>query len=186
MAAAPAVAAAFPRTGAGVRRSLLLLAVSLAALALAWSSRSRGSDERPGATLSGRVVRVVDGDTIRVALAGRVERVRYIGIDTPESVKPGTAVQCYAHRAAAENARLVAGRRVRLVLDVEARDRFGRLLAYVYRAGDGLLANAELVAGGYARTLTIPPNVRFAARFRALAARARRAHRGLWSACAPA
>lgn len=170
----------------GVRRSLLLLAVSLVALGLAWSSRSRGSDEAPGAALTGRVVRVVDGDTIRVALAGRVERVRYIGIDTPESVKPGTPVQCYAHRAAAENARLVAHRRVRLVLDVEPRDRFGRLLAYVYRSDDGRFVNAALVGGGFARTLTIPPNVRFAARFRALAARARRDRRGLWSACAPA
>jgi micrococcal nuclease len=169
-----------------VRRSLALLAVALAALAFALSSRSRGSDEAPGATLSGRVVRVVDGDTIRVALAGgRVERVRYIGIDTPESVKPDTPVQCYAHRAATENARLVGGRRVRLVLDVEARDRFGRLLAYVYRAGDGLFVNADLVRGGFARMVTIPPNVRFAARFRALARHARRAHRGLWSACAP-
>jgi micrococcal nuclease len=169
-----------------VRRSLALLAVSVAALAFALSSRSHGSDEAPGATLSGRVVRVVDGDTIRVALAGRVERVRYIGIDTPESVKPGTPVQCYAHRAAAENSRLVGGRRVRLVLDVESRDRFGRLLAYVYRASDGLFANDALVRRGFARTLTIPPNVRFAARFRALAAAARREHRGLWSACAPA
>jgi micrococcal nuclease len=171
---------------ATVRRSLALLAVAIAALALAWSSRSRGSDEAPGATLSGRVVRVVDGDTIRVALAGRVERVRSIGIDTPESVKPGTPVQCYAHRAAAENARLVGGRRVRLVLDVEGRDRFGRLLAYVYRARDGVFVNAALVRGGFARTLTIPPNVRFAARFRALAAQARRAGRGLWSACGSA
>jgi micrococcal nuclease len=171
---------------ATVRRSLALLAVALAALAFAVASRSRGSDEAPRATLSGRVVRVVDGDTIRVALGGRVERVRYIGIDTPESVKPDTPVQCYAHRAAAENARLVRGRRVRLVLDVEPRDRFGRLLAYVYRASDGLFVNADLVRRGFARTLTIPPNVRFAARFRALAARARRAHRGLWSACAAA
>jgi micrococcal nuclease len=169
-----------------VRRSLLLLAVSLAALALAWSARSRGSADAPGATLAGRVVRVVDGDTIRVALAGRVERVRYIGIDTPESVKPDSPVQCYAHRAAAENARLVAGRRVRLVLDVEARDRFGRLLAYVYRVRDGVFVNAALVRDGYARTLTIPPNVRFAARFRTLAAQARRADRGLWSACGSA
>jgi micrococcal nuclease len=181
-----AVAAASPRTVPAVRRSIALLAVAVAALAFALSSRSHGSDEAPGATLSGRVVRVVDGDTIQVALAGGLERVRYIGIDTPESVKPGTAVQCYAHRAAAENARLVAGRRVRLVLDVEARDRFGRLLAYVYRSGDGAFVNAELARGGFARTLTIPPNVRFAARFRALAAQARRAHRGLWSACAPA
>src|SRR4051812_40467526 len=141
MAAAPAVAAASPRTVPSVRRSLLLLAVSLAALALAWSSRSRGSDERPGATLSGRVVRVVDGDTVRVALAGRVERVRYIGVDTPESVKPGTPVQCYAHRAAAEDARLVAGRRVRLVLGLAARGRFRRRLGYGYPAGGGPVAD---------------------------------------------
>jgi len=110
--------------------------------------------------------------------------VRYIGIDTPEEVRPDTPVQCYARRAAAENARLVAGRQVRLVLDVEARDRFGRLLAYVYRADDGLFVNAALVRGGFARTLTIAPNVRFAGRFAALARQARRAGRGLWGACA--
>jgi micrococcal nuclease len=116
---------------------------------------------------------------------GTVERVRYIGIDTPESKQPGTPVQCFALRAAAENKRLVGGRRVRLVLDVEARDRFGRLLAYVYRSDDGLFVNAELVRRGFARTLTIPPDVRFADRFAELAAQARRAGRGLWSACAP-
>jgi len=168
-----------------MRRSLLLLAVSLAALAVAWSSR--GGDAAPAdRDRVGRVARIVDGDTIVVALAGRTERVRYIGIDTPESVKPDSPVQCYAHRAAVENARLVARQRVRLVLDVEPRDRFGRLLAYVYRARDGVLVNAALVRGGFARTLTIPPNVRFADRFRALAAQARRAGRGLWSACGAA
>ena len=167
-----------------MRRSLLLLAVSLAALAYAWTAH--GGDGAPARDLRGRVVRITDGDTIRVALAGRTERVRYIGIDTPEEVRPDTPVQCYARRAAAENARLVAGREVRLVLDVEHRDRFGRLLAYVYRDGDGLFVNAELVRSGFARTLTIPPNVRYAARFAALARQARRASRGLWSACASA
>jgi micrococcal nuclease len=169
-----------------MRRSLALLAVALAALAVAWSSRGAGGDAPAARELRARVVRVVDGDTIRVALGGRVERVRYIGIDTPESVKPDTPAQCFAHKAAAANARLVAHRRVRLVLDVEPRDRFGRLLAYVYRLPDGLFVNAALVRGGYARTLTIPPNVRFAERFRALAVQARRAGRGLWSACASA
>jgi micrococcal nuclease len=164
-----------------MRRSLLLLAVSLVALALAWSGR--GDDAAPARDRTGRVVRVVDGDTVAVALDGRTERVRYIGIDTPESVKPGAPVQCYAHKAAAENGRLVAHERVRLVLDVEPRDRFGRLLAYVYRVRDGLFVNDALVRGGFARTLTIAPNVRFAGRFRALAARARRAGRGLWNAC---
>ena len=137
-----------------------------------------------GSAVRANVTHVVDGDTIDVELPdGDEESVRYIGIDTPEEVRPDTPVQCYARRAAAENARLVAGRNVRLVLDVEPRDRFGRLLAYVYRASDGLFVNASLVRGGFARTLTIPPNVRYADRFAALARQARRAGRGLWSAC---
>ena len=165
-------------------RAVALIAVVLAALVVVWTAR--GGGEAPARELRGRVVRITDGDTIRVALAGGVERVRYIGIDTPEEVRPDTPVQCYARRAAAENARLVAGREVRLVLDVESRDRFGRLLAYVYRGGDGLFVNDALMRGGFARTLTIPPNVRYAERFAALARQARRAGRGLWSACPPA
>jgi len=109
--------------------------------------------------------------------------VRYIGIDTPESVKPNTPVQCFAKAASAFNERLVAGRRVTLVSDVEKRDRYGRLLAYVYRRPDGLFVNEELVQRGYARPLTIPPDVRFSARFTRLAGDARRAARGLWAAC---
>ena len=170
-----------------MRRALVLLLVSVAALAVAFApSRGGGGPEPAAGALVVPVVRVVDGDTIRVRLGGRSEPVRYIGIDTPESKRPDTPVQCFARRAAAENARLVARRRVRLVFDVERRDRFGRLLAYVYRARDGVFVNAALVRGGYARTLTIPPNARFAERFAALATEARRARRGLWSACAPA
>jgi micrococcal nuclease len=129
------------------------------------------------------VTRVVDGDTVHVDLGGTDETVRYIGIDTPESVKPDTPVQCYAEQASAANARLVRGRDVRLRLDAERRDRFGRLLAYVYRADDGLFVNAQLVRQGAARTLRIAPNTRFAARFTALAAEAKAADRGLWKAC---
>ena len=136
-----------------------------------------------GGVRTGRVLRVVDGDTILVALDGHPERVRYIGMDTPETVKPRTPVQCFGKRASAENTRLVAGREVRLVADAEARDRYGRLLAYVYRRADGLFVNAELVRRGYATPLSIPPNVRFAERFRDLARSARSAGRGLWSAC---
>jgi micrococcal nuclease len=147
-----------------------------------------GADGSTGSSPAGagqvvRVVRVVDGDTIRVAIGGRQERVRLIGVDTPETVKPDTPVQCFGKKASAFTHRLLDGRRVRLVQDVEPRDRYGRLLAYVYRAGDGLFVNAQLVRDGYARTMTIPPNVRFADRFRDLAAQARRAGRGLWSAC---
>jgi micrococcal nuclease len=131
----------------------------------------------------GQVTRITDGDTIRVMVGGVEEKVRYIGVDTPESVKPGTPVQCFAKAASAFNAKLIEGRRVRLETDAEARDRYGRLLAYVYREPDGLFVNAELVRGGYAQPLTIAPNVRFAERFRSLAADARRRGAGLWGAC---
>src|SRR3954451_20822322 len=158
----------------------LLLAAAFAGCQVAGGGGGGdGSSERQ----VGRVVRVVDGDTIHVLLGGREEKVRYIGIDTPESVKPGTPVQCFAKRASAYNERLVDGQRVRVVRDAEARDRYGRLLAYVYRARDGLFVNAALVRGGYAQPLTIPPNVAHAVEFRHLAAAARRAGRGLWSAC---
>ena len=112
-----------------------------------------------------RVVRVVDGDTIVASVEGADQYVRYIGVDTPETVKPGTPVQCYGPQASAENHRLVDGRTVRLVFDRERRDVYGRLLAYVYtdaRHGRGgpRFVNATLVRGGYARTLTIAPEHR--------------------------
>jgi micrococcal nuclease len=123
------------------------------------------------------VTKHTDGDTLWLSGIGKV---RLIGVDTPE-VYGG--VECYGREASAFNARIVAGERVRLVRDVVERDRFGRLLAYVYRARDGLFVNAELARAGYARTLTIAPDVRYAARFAALAREARAAGRGLWSAC---
>lgn len=140
--------------------------------------------ERPNATVRGTVVAITDGDTIRVRIdGGGTEKVRYIGIDTPETRKPGTPVQCFGKAATAANARLVGRRPVRLTLDVETRDRYDRLLAYVYRSDDGLFVNAALVRDGYATTLTIPPNVAHAGEFARLARRARARGAGLWSAC---
>lgn len=134
--------------------------------------------------LRGRVVRTVDGDTIQVRLASGVEKVRYIGIDTPE-VHHTTRGEEPGGRAATEvNRRLVGNRAVRLEPDVQARDRYGRLLAYVWVTGpDGaeIMVNAELVRLGYAAVLTVPPNVRHAELFRKLAAEAREQHRGLWA-----
>jgi micrococcal nuclease len=135
----------------------------------------------PRSSVQARVVRVVDGDTIVARVDGSDEYVRYIGVDTPETVKPDTPVQCFGPRASDENHRLVQGRTVRLVFDREVRDDYGRLLAYVY-AGSRFV-NAELVRGGYARTLAIEPNTSHAARFHRLAARAARDGRGLWGAC---
>ena len=158
----------------------LLLLAAVTALVLV-QAVTRG--EGPGGGETARVVRVVDGDTIVVTQGGREDRVRYIGVDTPESVKPGTPVQCFGHQASDANDRLVAGRAVRLVEGAEPRDRYGRLLAYVYRVSDGVFVNASLVRRGFARTLTIPPNDRFAHRFAALEDEARAARRGLWARC---
>ena len=130
-----------------------------------------------------RVQRVVDGDTIKVMTAQGLDTVRYIGMDTPETKKPGTPIQCYGKRASHENERLVAGQRVRLVVGAEPRDRYGRLLAYVYRERDGTFVNERLLAGGFARTLTIAPNNRYASRFASVQARAQSSRTGLWGSC---
>jgi micrococcal nuclease len=166
-----------------LRRVVILLAMAVAAGAFGANRLRAAPDEGAGSSELATVTRVVDGDTVVARIGGRSERVRYIGMDTPEDVKPGTPVQCYSRAAAAENRQLVGGRKVRLVQDAEARDRYGRLLAYVYRASDGLFVNAELVRRGYARPLTIPPNVAHEGEIARLAAAARRAGRGLWSRC---
>jgi micrococcal nuclease len=172
-----------------VRRLLLLL---LAALALAAGGAGAGGllddggDAGPATGARGevgRVVTVVDGDTIHVQLGSAREKVRYIGVDTPETKDPRRPVGCFGHEASAFNERLVGGELVRLVRDVEPRDRYGRLLAYVYRVRDDLFVNAELARLGYAQPLSIAPDVRFAGRFAALAREAREHDRGLWSAC---
>jgi len=165
-----------------VRLLGLLLVLAVAAYTATAGDGSGGSTGRDGAEV-GRVVRVVDGDTIHVQVGGTRETVRYIGVDTPESVKPGTPVECFAKRASAFNHRLVDGEKVRLVRDAEARDRYGRLLAYVYRVRDKRFVNAALVRRGYAVPLTVPPNVAHAEQFRKLGSAARRAGRGLWSSC---
>jgi len=161
--------------------SLALLLLVALVLLRPWESLDElGRDETP-ATATVVVSRVVDGDTVEVQLGGETEDVRYIGVDTPETVKPGAPVDCFGPQASAFNHRLVEGRRVRLVLGEERRDVYGRLLAYVY-LGDRFV-NAELVRRGLARTLTIPPNDRYAARFERLEIAASRAGRGLWGAC---
>ncbi|MBI4322943.1 MAG: thermonuclease family protein [Candidatus Omnitrophica bacterium] len=125
--------------------------------------------------------RVIDGDTVELG-GGRL--VRYIGIDTPELRRKigGQWVEDpepFGQAAKEANARLVAGKTVRLEYDVETHDRYGRLLAYVYV--DGTMVNATLLAGGYAQPLTIPPNVRHVEEFRRLVKEARDAKRGLWA-----
>jgi micrococcal nuclease len=173
----------FGTRGPSLGAVLLLLAV-LALLVL----DDEGSEEGGGApapsddaAVTAPVLDVVDGDTIEVELEGVEEDVRYIGVDTPESVAPDEPVECFGEEASAFNASLVEGERVRLVFDAERRDDYGRLLAYVY-VGDRFV-NGELVERGYARTLEIEPNTSMAPRLERLEREAGREGRGLWSAC---
>jgi len=129
-------------------------------------------------------VRVVDGDTIVVRIEGHDEDVRLIGVDTPEEKKPNTPVECYAREAAAHTSALLpAGTVVQLERDHEPRDRYGRLLAYVARATDGLSIEADLLQGGYAGTLAIAPNTAHASTYASMVNVAQRAGVGLWGAC---
>jgi len=150
------------------------------------------------AAVRAEVTRVVDGDTVEARVEGEVEDVRLIGVDTPETVKPGAPVECFGPRASRFTHRTLEGRVVRFVFGEERSDRYGRLLAYAYLARPAfpgsphgksrqreLFVNAALVRHGLARTLTIPPNDRFAPRLRRLELQAARAGRGLWGACGP-
>ena len=130
------------------------------------------------------ITRVVDGDTVDVAVAGREERVRLIGIDTPEVHVEGGSRECFGPEASAFTAALLPpGTEVRLERDVVGRDDYGRLLAYVYRLDDGTLVNETIIRQGYARPLTIAPNSTFAARFVAATVAAEAEGLGLWGAC---
>jgi micrococcal nuclease len=133
----------------------------------------------------GRVVRVVDGDTLVVHIAGADERVRLLGIDTPESVAPDRPVECFGKEASGRTAQLLPpGTVVRLERDVEARDRYRRLLAYVTRVDDDTFVNLALLEEGFADVLVIEPNGAHAAAFAVAMGSARDAGRGMWGACA--
>jgi micrococcal nuclease len=153
-----------------------LLSVLLLLLPLAWVVDALPA--RPDGLGEATVVYVDDGDTIDVQIGGRIERVRYIGMDAPEVPHHGQGGTQGGEAAAQVNRAMVDRRRVRLEADVEPRDRYGRLLAYVW-LGDTMV-NLEVVRRGYARALIIPPNVRYARWFTGAESEARAAGRGLW------
>lgn len=136
------------------------------------------------------VIQVVDGDTIDVEIGGREERIRLIGIDTPETKQPNAPIECWGPQASAFTASLLPmGTEVRIERDIVGRDDYGRVLGYVHlaRAGDAdtdTFVNMEIVEQGFARPLTIEPNSTFAREFAAAAGRAERADLGMWGACA--
>jgi micrococcal nuclease len=164
-----------------MRRTLALLVAAIALAACASTSEEGdggggGSRARPVL-----VTRVVDGDTAEISIDGREIDVRFIGIDTPETVAPGQPVECFGPQASAYTERRLEDRTVRLEYDVERIDQYGRTLAYVW-IGDELF-NETLVTQGYALVTTYPPDVKYVDRFVAAQREAREAGRGLWSAC---
>ena len=164
------------------RGSLLLLFVVAVILLRPWEFRQHHSGTEPSQVLTGVAVRAVDGDTLEVRLDdGDVETVRLIGVDTPETVKPDTPVQCFGPQASAFEHRHTEGKRVKLLVGVEPRDFYGRLLAYVFV--DDRFLEVELLRRGLARTLTFHPNDRFALRFEKLERTAAKRRKGLWNAC---
>lgn len=124
------------------------------------------------------VTHVVDGDTIDVNIDGEIRRVRYIGIDTPESVKPDVEVQCFGLESTAKNKELVEGKQVRLVRDISDVDKYDRLLRYVY-VGDEFV-NLSLIEEGYARSVTFPPDVAKIDVFLEAERNAKAENKGMW------
>jgi micrococcal nuclease len=150
-----------------------------AGLATSRAERASWPDPPKGA-VAAEVQRVVDGDTFLATVRGRRERVRIIGVDTPESVDPNRPDEPFGEEASNFAKHHLTGETVRMAGDAEPRDRYGRMLAYVWLA-DGRFWNALLAAEGYAQQLTIPPNVTYADLFRRLVSEARREDRGLWA-----
>lgn len=126
-----------------------------------------------------KVTRVIDGDTIEIESG---ERLRYIGIDTPEEFDERKPVQCFAKEAAEANRNLVEGKNIIFYKDISDRDRYGRRLGYVYLE-DGTFVNLELVRQGFAFSYPYPPDISKAGAFQAAQEQARKNNLGLWAGC---
>lgn len=162
-------------------RVVVAVVAAVAAVVASVGVGACATDNLPAGTAV--VERVVDGDTIVVRIGGERERVRLLGIDTPETVHPEKPVECFGPESSARLSELTPpGSQVRLERDTELRDRFGRLLAYVY-APDDTFVNLLLVEDGYATTLHIPPNGAHRQQLADAEQQAEAAGVGLWSAC---
>jgi micrococcal nuclease len=155
--------------------------IAVTVLATMVACTSAGQAAAPDRSDVVPVLKVTDGDTFHVLYRGQDERVRLIGIDTPEVPWYGGDEECFGVEAGLYARERLDGKWVRLEFDVARRDRYDRLLAYVYLGGE--LFNLTLVRRGYATSQSVPPNVGFAAEFEAGEVEARIAKVGLWSNC---
>ncbi len=132
----------------------------------------------------GKIAHVIDGDTVDIDIDGRTERVRLIGVDTPETKHPTKPIECFGPEASAYLTQLLPkGTAVRIERDVEARDRYGRMLLYLYLGSNDLFINLDLVARGFGTPMSIEPNTFYRNDFVRAAAQAEAANVGLWKAC---
>jgi micrococcal nuclease len=166
---------ALPSTAARAVPARLIAPLGVFLLAVLVPAVACGQAPR---TLTGTVVQVRDGDTIQVRIGDQIEKVRYIGMSAPEFQHPKKGEQPGGREAMEANRKLVDGKAVRLELDVQERDRYGRLLAYVYVGG--VMVNAELVGAGFARVNSTPPNLRHHAALSRRQREARSLRLGLW------
>lgn len=145
-----------------------------------------GENRVPSKYVEAKVVRVIDGDTIEVEVGGQARKLRYIGVDTPETLDPRKGVECFGKEASDENKRLVAERVVYLEKDISEDDRYDRLLRYVYLPLDDsslLFVNDYLVRQGFASAATFPPDVAYSEKFLEAQKEAAENRRGLWERC---
>lgn len=163
------------RLAAGLVFAVLILVFASARFSSPISKRSPEIQIPTGVHFI-KVKRAIDGDTLDLAHG---ERVRLIGVNTPEMRHPSKGVEQYGREAAAFTRQLVEGKKIRLEYDAERKDKYGRTLAYAYLE-DGTFVNAELLRQGYAQTMTIAPNVKYVDLFVGLQREAREARRGLW------
>jgi len=164
--------------------TLLCLALLLASVLSACKSTpiqppSTNENLPQNQPVEAKVVRVVDGDTIEVDIGGSLYKVRYIGMDTPETVHPTKPVEYFGKEASEKNRELVEGKTVLLEKDISEVDKYGRLLRYVWV--DDVMINAELVRLGYAQVATYPPDVKYQEYFLQLQKEAEEASLGLWA-----
>ncbi len=163
------------------------LSALIGLLVAACNSASRSQIGPTGAgnlrELNGVVDHVIDGDTLVAQFGDSTEHIRLLGVDTPETTRPGQPVECYGPEASATlKGLLPAGTTIRIERDEELRDHFGRALLYVWRA-DGTFVNRELLARGVADLLVIEPNHAHTTELTAARNEARRSGIGLWGAC---
>lgn len=125
-----------------------------------------------------KVIRVIDGDTIEIEGG---QKVRYIGIDTPETVDPRRSPQCFGKEASTKNKELVEGKEVYLQKDVSETDKYSRLLRYVYLTQNEISINEQLVKEGYAVSSSYPPDIKYQEKFKVAETEARNNQKGLWN-----